>query len=150
MAHNKEGTLSGDGMSTSHQRALERALDGVLKDPVVIELDGPPMAYFEVPLDYWATPNGEIEAQDHPEASRLTMRKVYQNFRVPTLECAEDIGTAVRKRLLELGGGYIWWRRRPVDHLDGHPISVRLATSPELTEAFWDSLRRSVHDQGVK
>lgn len=124
------------------------AVTGVEK-PAVIELDGPPMAYFEIPLEYWATPNGELEAAGHPESARLTQRIVYQNFRVPTIKCAEDMADAVRQRLRELGGGYIWWRRRPVDHMDGLPICPRLGTSPELPPAFWAKLRLAVHDNGA-
>jgi hypothetical protein len=114
------------------------------KDPVVLELDGPPMAYFEIPLDYWATPNGELEPASHPEASRLTQRVEYWNFRVRDGEVARTVIDRVTARLKGLGGGYIWWRLRPT-----FDARLRLGTTPELPADWWQQLSLDVENQSV-
>ena len=122
------------------------------EDEVMIdELDGPPRGYFEIPLDYWATPNGELEPENHPQASRLVQRITYLNFllispdRSQVNSGASTVLERVKARLKEIGGGYIWWRKRPTltesDAEDGPParwkMSFRLGTTPELPRDWW-------------
>jgi len=124
-----------------HSRGRSEGID----EPGVIELDGPPMAYFEIPLDYWATPNGELEAPGHPEASRLVQTVVYINFLVADTVRVQTILSRVNERLKELGGGYIWWRRRPSQTDDiPYKMRLRLGTTPQLTDAFWRRLSLDV------
>lgn len=113
------------------------------EDATVIELDGPPVTYFELPLDYWATPNGELEASSHPEASRLVQTVAYINFRVADTVRVQTILSRVNERLRELGGGYIWWRRRPVKTEAGD-MHLRLGTTPQLPAAWWQRLSTDV------
>jgi hypothetical protein len=116
-------------------------------DIVIIELDGPLRAYFEIPLDYWATPNGELEAESHPEASRLTQRVVYINFDVADPLRARTVTERVTQRLKELGGGYIWWRLRPTVTQDQPPrLRLRLGTTPELPRDWWQRLSQDVEN----
>jgi len=114
-------------------------------EPPIIELDGPQMAFFDIPLDYWATPNGEIEAEGHPEAARLFQRVVYMNFKVADPARVHAIIDRVTARLRELGGGFIWWRRRPT-RTDDTPAAwrLRLGTSPELPSAWWEGLGKEL------
>lgn len=112
-------------------------------EPTIIELDGPPMAYFNIPLDYWATPNGEIEPEGHPEATRLSQTITYINFHVRDNACVQTIIERVQARLKELGGGYIWWRRRP-DYATDRTMYLRLGTTPQLPAAWWQSLSTDV------
>lgn len=116
------------------------------EEPVVIELDGPPMAYFELALDYWATPNGELEAENHPEAARLLQRIVYHGFFVADDVRAQTVVTRVTARLKELGGGYIWWRRRPSSTQE-RSVHLRLGTTPTLPESWWLDLERDVENR---
>lgn len=111
--------------------------------PVIIELDGPPMAYFEIPLDYWATPNGELEAAEHPESVRLSQHVTYINFTVADTARVQTILARVNERLKELGGGYIWWRRRPRATEDGQ-MNLRLGTTPSIPDAWWRRLSTDV------
>lgn len=111
--------------------------------PSIIELDGPPAAYFELPLDYWVTPNGEIEAPGHPDAARMIQRIVYINFLVDDQVRVQTILARVNERLKELGGGYIWWRRRPVATEVGK-MHLRLGTTPGLPDAWWQRLSTDV------
>lgn len=113
--------------------------------PHVVELDGPCAAYFEIPLDYFATPNGELEPESHPEASRLTQRVVYQAFNVADTVRVRTATERVRARLQAIGGGYIWWRRRPTQTADSPPrMRFRLGTTPELPTEWWQELARAV------
>jgi hypothetical protein len=125
-------------------------------EPFIIELDGPPMAFFEIPLDYWATPNGELEAEGHPQATRLTQRILYQNFVLVSPNVAQIRDGAriaverVRTRLKELGGGYIWWRKRPTEEKDGEGhtrMRFRLGTTPELPIEWWRQVAKDVGNQ---
>lgn len=118
-------------------------LHGALEDPVVIELDGPPMAYFEIPLDHWATPNGEIEPEGHPEVVRLTQRVTYINFKVADNPRVQTIIERVTRRLKELGGGYIWWRMRPT-YSEERALFLRLGTTPQLSGDWWQRLSDDV------
>lgn len=112
-------------------------------DVVVHELDGPPMAYFEIPLDHFATPNGEMESESHPDAARLTQRVVYINFKVLDNARVQTILTRINAKLREIGGGFIWWRRRPHATEDMY-IWLRLGTTPALPDAWWQALSRDV------
>lgn len=116
--------------------------------PVIIELDGPPAAYFEISLDFWATPNGEIEAPGHPDATRLIQRIVYINFTVADNARVQTILARVNERLKELGGGYIWWRQRPTqtEQTDDQPpkMRLRLGTTPQLPDSWWQRLSTDV------
>jgi hypothetical protein len=112
-------------------------------EPSIIEVDGPAMAYFEIPLDYWATTNGEIEAPGHPESARMVQRIVYINFTVADTVRVQTILSRVTERLNELGGGYIWWRRRPTKTEDGR-MHLRLGTTPGLPDSWWRRLSDDV------
>lgn len=118
------------------------------ESPVVVELDGPPMAYFDIPLEFWATPNGELEAESHPEAARLSQRIEYSNFRVADAVRAQTVVTRVTARLKELGGGYIWWRLRPRQTYDG--VRLRLGTTPALPAEWWLALSADVDNQSIE
>lgn len=119
-----------------------------LEEPAVIELDGPPTAYFEIPLDYFATPNGELEAEGHPEAARLVQNVVYQNFCVADLVRVQTILARVSQRLKEIGGGYLWWRHRPAYTTHVPPrMHLRLGTSPTLPADWWQRLERDVDNR---
>jgi len=110
-----------------------------------MELDGPPMAYFEIPLDYFATPNGELEPESHPEACRLTQQVTYVNFNVADPLRVRTIVDRVTARLKEIGGGYIWWRRRPTCTEDQPPrMWLRLGTTPQLPGPWWQRLSDDV------
>lgn len=115
----------------------------MLEEVDIVELDGPPRAYFELQLDYWATPNGELEAAGHPDASRLTQRVVYINFKVADTARVQTVIERVKSRLKDLGGGYIWWRLRPTYTLE-RELRFRLATTPQLPDAWWEALSQSV------
>lgn len=112
----------------------------------MVELDGPSAAFFEIPLDYFATPNGELEPESHPEASRLMQRVVYQNFHVSDNARVQNIIERVTSRLKELGGGYIWWRKRPV-YTEDRTLRLRLGTTPELPFKWWEELSADVGNQ---
>lgn len=115
----------------------------VLGEPDIVELDGPPRAYFELPLDYWATPNGELEAESHPEACRLIQRVVYVNFKVADNARVQTVIERVKAKLKDLGGGYIWWRLRPT-YTETKELCLRLGTTPQLPVAWWNELSESV------
>lgn len=112
-------------------------------EPAVMELDGPPMAYFEIRLDYWATANGELEPESHPDAVRLTQQVAYINFKVADNARVQTIITRVTARLKEIGGGYIWWRLRPTATGDGS-MRLRLGTTPQLPGPWWQALSDDV------
>ncbi len=120
--------------------------------PTILEVDGPPMAFFEIPLDYFATPNGEIEPEGHPEAERLIQRITYMNFRFLGTNIAQlnngasNVIDSVRARLQELGGGLIWWRSRPKMDAEGgvHRVHFRLGTTPTLPPPWWIALSGAV------
>lgn len=115
--------------------------------PTIVELDGPPRPYFEIPLDYWATSNGELEAENHPEVARLVQRIVYINFRVRNALAVRIITDRVTHALREKGGGYIWWRKHPTEEA-GPPrvITLRLGTTPQLLAAWWQTLSDDVEN----
>jgi len=103
------------------------------------------MAYFEIPLDYHATPNGEIEAEGHPEAARLVQRVVYVTFCVADPIRIQTVLARIKERLKEIGGGYIWWRRRPMATEDQPPkMRMRLGTTPQLPDEWWRRLSEDV------
>lgn len=119
------------------------ARNRVMDEPDIIELDGPPHAYFEIPLDYWSTPNGELEAANHPEACRLIQRVVYINFKVADNARCQTVIERVKARLKDLGGGYIWWRLRPT-YTEEKELRLRLGTTPQLPDAWWRELSHAV------
>ena len=126
-----------------------RSLPVDADEATVVELDGPPRAYFEIPLDYFATPNGELEPEGHPEAIRLTQRVLYMNFRVGDNARVQTVLSRVNERLKEIGGGYIWWRLRPRTEPDG-TIRFRLGTTPELPAMWWKTVGRDVDNQSLE
>lgn len=121
-------------------------VDWTREGPAVVELDGPTAAFFEIPLDYWSTPNGELEAENHPEAARLVQRVVYHNFHVADDVRAQTVVTRVTARLKELGGGYIWWRQRPA-YTQERTTRLRLGTTPELPADWWQRVARDVDNR---
>lgn len=123
------------------------SVDWTRDEPAVVELDGPCAAYFEIPLDYWVTPNGELEAENHPEASRMIQRVVYKSFFVADRLQARNVVERVTARLKELGGGYLWWRQRPAK-TESDAWSLRLGTTPELPAAWWHAVARDVGNMG--
>jgi hypothetical protein len=118
--------------------------------PTIVELDGPERAYFEIPLDYWATANGELEAESHPDVARLVQRVVYVNFKVRDALHVRVITQRVTQALKELGGGYIWWRKHP-EETPGPPrvIALRLGTTPQLALPWWQTLCDDVENQSL-
>lgn len=114
-------------------------------DVNLYEIDGPPVAYFEIPLEHWVTANGELEPPGHPGAVRLGARIAYRSFSVATRDLADDVVDAVKKEVRALGGGIIWWRKHITEEFNsGVPrlskFRFRLATSPELPWEWWVSL----------
>jgi hypothetical protein len=111
----------------------------------VIEIDGPPRAYFEIPLG---------------DEDRV-LRIVYKAFIVVGIdaEAAKAVGERAlrhiraRVNISNYGGcGIIWWRRHPNIHeADGFfKWTCRLATSPELPDGFWNALGgRDAYDQFI-
>lgn len=118
-------------------------VDWTRDGPAVVELDGPCAAYFEIPLDFWATPNGELEPSTHPEATRLTERVQYMTIIVRDTVQARTVVDRVTERLKELGGGFIWWRNRP-HTLESGDVRLRLGTTPALPEEWWTRMTQTV------
>lgn len=123
----------------------------------VFELDGPQRAYFEIPLDWFANDNAEIEPGQSEGAVRLMQRVVYYSFQVlgdsqPEVSAKADTIVAwVRAELLkrcELDS-FIWWRKRPDFTIETfktpfnhskparHKVRLRLGTCPTLPTVFW-------------
>lgn len=139
--------------------------DNTWGQPHVYELDGPPQAYFEIPLDWFANDNAEIEPGASPGAVRLVQRVTYYSFqciRDSQASCeqvSQDIVGAVHaelKRTLEIG--YLWWRKRPefkleqvrgllgIKKVPRNKVSLRLGTCPTLPTAFWKKLSDDVRN----
>lgn len=131
----------------------------------IYELDGPPQAYFEIPLDWFANDNAEIEPGQSPGAVRLVQRVTYYSFQcirdseASCQQVSQDIVGAVHKELkrhVEIG--YLWWRKRPefkVEQVRGllgikkvpkTKVSLRLGTCPTLPTAFWKKLSEDVRN----
>lgn len=108
----------------------------------IIEIDGPSCAWFELPLEYFVTANGEIEAEGMPGAVRLSQLYEYRNVWVDDLKQADAVIDQVRQRLKELGGGVIWWRRRYPSA--GGRTMIRLTSSPPLPLPWWDRMAEQV------
>src|ERR1700675_1422915 len=115
----------------------------VREGPLIVELDGPPTPFFEIPLDYWANSNGELEAEDHPDVARLVQRVVYINFNVADALGVRVVTDRVNAKLKELGGGYIWWNLRPTMSREKR-MRLRLGTTPQLATAWWQRLSDDV------
>lgn len=126
-------------------RRVQTKLERIVDEPWVREIDAPATGhvFLEVPLDYWVTPNGEIEPEGHPEACRLVLRVVYQSFTFPSQVGATMVVEAVTAKLRELGGGYIWWGKRPNEDATG-AWRLRLGTSPALPDAWWVACFQSI------
>lgn len=114
-----------------------------VEEPDIVELDGPPQAFFELPLDYWATPNGELERAGAAGSARLIQRVMYINFKVADNARCQTVIERVKARLRDLGGGYIWWRLRPTYTLE-RELRFRLGTTPQLPDAWWNRLSEAV------
>lgn len=131
----------------------------------VYELDGPAQAYFEIPLDWFANANAEIEPGNSPGAVRLVQRVVYYNFMVlgdsenEVKQAVIDITGAVHVELRKTREiSYIWWRKRPeyvVEQVKKkflgkkeprHKVRLRLGTCPSLPTSFWSALSLKVHN----
>lgn len=102
-----------------------------LNVPQVADTDGPPRAYFEIPLNTFA-PNG----------SREIHRVVYINWAIwldsPGSEDAvTKVTDAIKAELQRAGGGIMWWRLRPQYDHGGSRVRLRVGTSPELSHEFW-------------
>ncbi len=129
-------------------------------DAQVFELQGPPRAYFEVPLDWFATAEGELTPAQIPGAVRLIQRVHYVSFLMLGDDAADVQGRALKvlesvraelKRVTEQG--YIWWRLFPKYEVEDvattskparHRVRMRLGTLPTLTTRFWLDLSKAV------
>jgi hypothetical protein len=139
--------------------------DNTWCQPHVYELDGPPQAYFEIPLDWFANGNAEIEPGASPGAVRLVQRVIYYSFqcvRDSEASCQQvyqDIVGAVHKKLKATNEiTYLWWRKRPTYSVEQvkkllsrskvpqHKVSLRLGTCPSLPTAFWKQLSDDVRN----
>jgi hypothetical protein len=118
-------------------------------EPWIIEIDGPPMAYFDIPLDYTVAADGNLQMNDSLVRSPLTQRIEFYTFRIErdvpdTIEATiNDLVDDVKRALRKTGdGGILWWRLRPEFKRDnGHSVGrVRLGTSPSLPKEFWAKL----------
>lgn len=106
----------------------------------IIELDGPPRAYFEIPVSMETV--GLAKTQGAHEIAAIE-RIEYQSFDFRGDDAkllAEAVVARVRAELAKYGGGIIWWRRRPCVGYDCL-VNMRLATSPSLPAKFWEKLR---------
>lgn len=110
----------------------------------ILEIDGPPRAYFDIPIRGESL--GLIEQRPHDVA--FVEHIVYHNFGLngPTAEVLEDrrdaILAAVRIELGAFGGGILWWRKRPELKQEGdrYHLRMRFGTSPILPTTFWDRI----------
>lgn len=110
----------------------------------VHELDMPPMAYFDIPLDMPDDVNQALHG-------RKTLRVVPHELRAgpfKTQQQADEqskLGVEmIRQRLLTVGGGIIWWRTRPEVSKQhgsgGWRFYARCGTSPTLPDSFWSQM----------
>ena len=125
----------------------------------ILEIDGPPRAYFEIPLDYTAA---DIDAGGlgYPE-QRLYQRVLYYSFMVTRenrTDCVEAAGHVINEvtaELFKFKGGIIWWRKRPeleqgYDNEAGqirYRVRLRLGTSPSLDRETWNRIGASIGNQ---
>lgn len=109
-------------------------------DNLIDEIDGPARSYFEIPF------NNQIMRITYVSLVwPITQEHVEDNMQN---RVAEQLMTAIKDQLFKLGGGIIWWRKRPelsvYDGLQGQifKIRCRVATSPPLSNEAWDSLHK--------
>lgn len=133
--------------------------DNVWGKPHVYELEGPPQAYFEIPLDWFANDNAEIEPGHSDGAVRLVQRVTYYSFillRDTEAECQAAANLITDGVRAEIGKhvdiGYLWWRKRPEFTLGEvkkgllgkkqpkWKVWLRLGTCPTLPTHFWKTL----------
>jgi hypothetical protein len=116
-------------------------------DNNIDEVDGPQSAYFKIPLDDDRCLTVVYVTIIWP----ITQEHVEDNMQN---EVAGQIVTAIKDELFKIGGGIIWWRRRPelgvYDGPQGQIFKVRcrVATSPPLSNEAWDRLHR--HAEGER
>lgn len=97
------------------------------------EIDGPPRAYFELPVS--TATIGEA-----PGGLAAIERITYHLVQFETATAMEACVQAVRLELgRRYGCGIIWWRHRPSVDRACRP-SMRLATSPILPDEVWAQL----------
>lgn len=120
----------------------------------VHEIDGPPRAYFEIPI------RGEsLGLKMGPTDVAFVERITYHAFRLvgATREGVEarrdQVLQLVTSEIRKFGGGIIWWRRRPSAPEwegpgdTGHvAIRLRLGTSPRLDDRFWKRINLAVEN----
>lgn len=102
--------------------------------PPVWAFDGPPQAYFDIPLYPFGLP-GCYRVTYH------SIRMIYGSFEAAAKDKAcEVLLAAIVQKLVELGGGTIYWRRRPYLYEEiTVKAGMRLGTVPELPKAWWDA-----------
>ncbi len=94
----------------------------------ILEIDGPPMAWFEV---------GGVR--------NVYKMIAYRGYDPDSLVKVMD--NIIKKIKSELGDGVIYWRRRPeffnfekLESDDLYSICCRITTSPQLSQEFWESI----------
>lgn len=139
-------------------------------DACVLELQGPPQSYFELPLDWFTDFQGQIQPAEFPGAIRMVQRVDYKSFCLVG-DTAEDVqgraiivrGAVMTELKLRSELGYIWWRLYPKYELDTpaplepgqtakplkparHRVRLRLGTMPALSTRFWLDLSKQVEN----
>jgi hypothetical protein len=105
--------------------------------PNVIEVDGPPMAYFEIP---YYTPVGDLqELRIEYISVCLSCKNRSQLEDQVKLEL-----NVIKCELEQRGGGIIWWRHRSEYEKVGKlwVWYARLQTSPEIPDHWWAPIRK--------
>jgi hypothetical protein len=116
-------------------------------DNNIQEIDGPPRAYFEIPIRFSPddTQLSVLQITYVTLIRPITQEHVEDNMQGVV---AEQLVTAIKDQLFKIGGGIIWWRARPklevFNTSQGQVFKVRcrVATSPPLSDEAWDSLHR--------
>lgn len=149
-------TASLAGMATSNDR----------DEPVVYDLTGPQQAYFELPLDWHVSAEGELTPAEALGAVRLIQRVHYKSFRLvgpdadQVCERGMAVIAAVRTELKKAADvSFIWWRLHPKYQIEDltpedvkkgrharHSVRLRLGTLPSLPPRFWLDLSMLVNN----
>ncbi len=134
----------------------------------MFEVDGPPMAYFEIPLSYFVNSQGDLEHSNYPGAVRLVERITYRTFvrYADNAQSAHDqlhhTYDAILAELAALhkhqdGMFVIWWRLRPtvaeapeMPKEQRYRARMRLATSPDLPPPFWQRIGAVDQNLGIR
>jgi hypothetical protein len=121
----------------------------VEEEAFVQELDMPPMAYFEIPLDiddegHWMPPGGTLTPVGYRAKQTIVAKTICHeptNEHVAKMFSIASI-SMIKAELRALGGGIIWWRTHMEVSKKGRRWTVfgRCGTSPTLPDSFWRKL----------